>query len=329
MSFNSELMKKLSKCISPSGREDSIREIISNEIKEYVDDIKVDALGNLIAHKKGNGKKIMFAAHMDQIGMIITFIDDKGFLRFSNVGGLNPYVLLGQRVIFSNGIEGIISSEKLEKYSDLKLNKLYIDIGVLNKEEAEEKVKIGDICVFKTEYYENDNFVMCKASDDRIGCYLLIEAIKQQVSSDYDIYYVFTVQEELEIAGAKTSSYSIDPDIAIAIDVTRSGDTPNGIKMAIKLGNGTAIKIKDSLLITKPEIVEMLTNLAEKNSINYQYEILEHGGTDSGVIQLTKSGVPCGVISIPTRYIHTGNELINKNDVIESLKLIISIIEEK
>ena len=328
MNFNSELMKKLSECISPSGRENSIRQIINDEIKEYVDEIKVDALGNLIAHKKGNEKKIMFAAHMDQIGMIVTFIDDNGFLRFSNVGGLNPYILLGQRVIFSNEIEGVISSEKLENYSDLKLNKLYIDIGVLSKEEAERKIKIGDICVYKTEYYENNNFIMCKASDDRIGCYLLIEAIKQQVASNYNISYVFTVQEEVGLRGAKTSSYNIEPDIAISIDVTGSGDTPKGVKMAVKLGDGTAIKVKDNSLITHPEIKDMLTNLAKKNNIEYQFEVLEHGGTDSGAIHLTKSGIPSGVISIPTRYIHTGNELINKHDVIESLKLIISIIKK-
>ncbi len=328
MNFNSELMKRLSECISPSGRENNIREIINNEIKDYVDEIEIDALGNLIAHKIGNGKKIMFASHMDQIGMMVTYIDDKGFLRFSNVGGLDPHILLGQRVIFSDGIEGVISSEKIENYSDLKLNKLYIDIGVLNKEEAEKKVNIGDICVFKTEYYENNNFIMCKASDDRIGCYLLIEAIKQQVDSNYDIYYVFTVQEEVGLRGAKTSSYHIEPDLAISIDVTSSGDTPKGVKMAVKLGSGTAIKVKDNSLITHPEIKKMLSTIAEKNNIKYQYEILERGGTDSGAIHLNKSGVPSGVISIPTRYIHTGNELINKEDVLESLKLIISIIKK-
>ncbi len=329
MKFNSDLMKKLSDCFSPSGRENKVREIISSEIKEFVDEIIVDALGNLIAHKKGNGKKLMFAAHMDQIGMIITFIDDKGYLRFSEVGGTEPNIYLGQRVVFESGVEGVINSEELKDDEKLKLNKLYIDIGVLSKEEAEEKVQIGDMCVFKSEYYENDNFVVCKAVDDRIGCYILVEAIKKQVKSDYDIFYVFTVQEEVGLRGGKTSAYGINPDLAISVDVTASGDTPNGYKMAVKLGKGTAIKIKDRSVLAHPKIKEMLTSLAQKNKIEYQLEVLEFGGTDSGAIHLTRSGVPSGGISIPSRYVHTGNEMFNKKDVMESLKLIIAVIESK
>lgn len=329
MKFNSDLMKRLSVCFSPSGRENKIREVISSEIKEFVDEIRVDALGNLIAHKKGNGKKLMFTAHMDQIGMIITFIDDKGYLRFSEVGGTEPNIYLGQRVVFENGIEGVINSEELKGDEKLKVNKLYIDIGVLSKEEAEEKVEIGDMCVFKSEYYENDNFVVCKGVDDRIGCYLLIETIKRQPKSDYDIFYVFTVQEEVGARGGKTSAYGINPDLAISVDVTASGDTPNGHKMAVELGKGTAIKIKDRSVPTHHGIKEMLTDLAKKNNIEYQFEVLEFGGTDSGAIHMTRSGVPSGGISIPARYVHTGNEMFNKKDVIETLKLIIAVVESK
>lgn len=328
MDFNSKLMKNLSDCFSPSGRENKINEIIEKEVKNYVDEVYTDALGNLIAHKKGADKKIMFAAHMDQIGLIITYIEDDGFLRFSNVGGKNPYVLLGHRIIFANGVQGTINCERLEDYSKLTMDKLYIDIGALTKKDAEKVVNIGDMCVYKTEYYENDNIVMCKALDDKVGCFVLIEAIKAQVKSDYDIYYVFTVQEEVGIRGAKTSAYAINPDIGIALDVTTTGDTPKCLKMAVKLDNGAAIKIKDRSQICSPSVVDLLTKAAEENNIKYQYEILEFGATDSSAIQLTHSGVPSCTISIPTRHVHSSSEISSKSDILDCIELVKAVIKK-
>ncbi|MDD4089838.1 MAG: M42 family metallopeptidase [Tissierellia bacterium] len=322
--FNSELMKRLSDCFGPSGREKSIREMIMDEIKELADEITTDPLGNLIARKKGNGKKILFSAHMDQIGLIITHVDEKGFLRFANVGGLNAKELLGLRMVFDNGLEGVICQEELKDKEKVTMSKLFLDVASTDKEFITKNFHVGDMCVFKTEYYETDDCVICKAADDRIGCYILIEALKAHPETENDVYYVFSVQEEVGCRGAKTAGYSIEPDLAIAIDVTATGDTPDGIKMDVKLGGGAAIKLMDKSIITHIEVKDLLTNLAEKNNIKYQYEVLEFGGTDAGQIHTSREGVPSGVISIPTRNLHTSGEIFNKSDVEECIKLLIA-----
>lgn len=328
MNYNSELMKKLSNCFSPSGREENVRELIINEIKDYADEIKVDALGNLIARKKGNGKKILFSAHMDQIGLIITHVDDKGFLRFSNVGGVNAKEIIGLRMIFDNGLEGVVCSEEIKDKEKVTMSKLFLDVASTSNEFVKNNFKIGDMCVFKSEYYETEDCVICKAADDRIGCLILIEALKNQIKTDNDIYYVFSVQEEVGTRGAKTAGYSINPDLAIALDVTATGDTEDGIKMDVKLGEGAAIKIMDKSMITHPLVKELLTDLAIENNIKYQYEVLEFGGTDAGPIHLTREGVPSGVISIPTRNLHSSGEIFNKKDVIECIKLVQAVIQK-
>lgn len=325
MQFNSKLMNELSDVISPSGREKNVREYIEKQIKDYVDEIKVDALGNLIAHKKGTGKKIMFSAHMDQIGLLINDIDEKGFLRFCTVGGVSPFKTLDQRVIFDNGTQGVVSVEKIDDYGKMKTSDLFIDIMALTKEEAEKHVSIGDMCVVKTNYYENDGFVMCNALDDRIGCYVLIEALKAGIKTDNDLYFVFSVQEEVGCRGARTAGYAINPDLCIALDVTATGDAPNGIKMAVKLDGGAAIKLRDNSILVSEEVKNLMTNIAKENNIKYQYEILEFGGTDSGAVHTVREGVASGVISIPSRNIHSGNEIVSKLDVNECVKLAIAI----
>lgn len=294
MNFNSELAKKLVNIYSPSGDENNIREFIKDEIKDFVDEVEIDSLGNLIARKKGKGKKIMLAAHMDQIGLMVTDIDDKGFLRFTNIGGISPVLSLGQKVIFKNGTVGVIFAEPVDNIGKLKLENMFIDIGVLNKEEAEKKVSIGDICVYESGFSENDNVIFSKCLDDRIGCFVLIETLKRVKNSDNDLYFVFTVQEEVGLRGARTSAYKINPDLGIAIDVTSSGDTPKAKRFAVSLNKGTAIKVKDNSILTHPKVRELMTEVAEENSIPYQMEVLEFGGTDSGAIHLTREGIPTG-----------------------------------
>ncbi|WP_425448653.1 M42 family metallopeptidase [Dethiothermospora halolimnae] len=329
MDFNGKLLKKLVDAYSPSGNEMEIKEVIKEEIKEYVDEIKVDALGNLIARKKGNGKKIMIAGHMDQIGMMVTDIDEKGFVRFTNVGGISPHISLNQRIIFENGTVGIIHVEKIDDISKLKLENLFIDIGATSKEEAEQKVNIGDVCVYNTEYHEDDNRVMTRALDDRVGCYVMIEAMKRLKNSENDIYFVFTVQEELGLRGARTSAYGVNPDVGIAIDVTGTGDTPKARRFAVGLDKGTAIKVKDNSILVHPKVKELMVNTAKENNINYQMEVLEFGGTDSGAIHLTREGVPSGVISIPTRYIHSSSEVASKKDINASVDLLVELLNKK
>ncbi|QSX06781.1 M42 family metallopeptidase [Sedimentibacter sp. zth1] len=325
MQFNSKLMNELSDCFSPSGREKNVREYITEQVKGLVDEITVDALGNLVCHKKGTGKKVMFSAHMDQIGLLITDIDDKGFLRFCAVGGVSPYKMLDQRVVFDNKTQGIVCVEKVDDYGKLKISNLYIDIMATSKEEAEKVVSIGDMCVSKTSYYENDGYVMCNALDDRIGCYVLIEALKQNFKTDNDLYFSFSVQEEVGCRGAKTSSFAVEPDLFVALDVTATGDTLNGIKMAVKLDGGAAIKLRDNSLLVPVEVKELMTQVAEKNDIKYQYEVLEFGGTDAGAAHINKSGIRSGCISIPSRNIHSGHEIVSKFDVNECIKLAVAI----
>ncbi|HHU50985.1 MAG TPA: M42 family metallopeptidase [Firmicutes bacterium] len=322
-----ELIKKLTDITSPSGNEDLIREAIREEIKEYCDDLKIDRLGNLIAFKHGGGAKIQFAAHMDEIGVIVTYIDDQGFLRFSNVGGLSPFQLLGQRVRFTDGTLGVFGLEKLEQMKDWTLNKMYIDIGATSKEEAEEKVAVGEFGGIIQDFADLGRRVAAKSMDNRVGCAVLIEALKRVQSPRNDLYCTFTVQEEVGLRGAKTSAFAIEPDLGIAVDVTLTGDTPEAEKMAVGLGKGVAIKVKDQSLIAHRRVKELLVRLAKEKKIPYQLEVLTRGGTDSGAIHLTRAGVPSGVISIPTRYVHSPSELIDLEDVEAAVQLVVAVME--
>lgn len=326
MHVNTNLLKDILKVYGPASNESKIRDFIRNEVEDYVDDIYVDTLGNLITHKKGDGKKIMIAAHMDQIGLMVTDIDENGFIRFTNVGGISPDISLSQKVIFQNGVQGIIFNEPLVDNKKLKLENMYIDIGVFSKEEAEKKVHIGDICIYDSDSIINENVVFGPYLDDRIGCYIAIETIKQIKETTNDLYFVFSVQEEVGLRGAKTAAYRINPDIGIALDVTSNGDTPKAKRFAVGLNKGAAIKVKDNSIIAHPKVKNTLVELAQRNNIKYQMEVLEFGGTDSGAIHLTREGVPSGVISIPTRYVHSTVEMASLNDIKNSLDLLIKFL---
>jgi endoglucanase len=328
MNFNSVLLKEIVKVYGPSSNEERIRKFIIEEIKDYVDDIQVDVMGNLIARKKGLGKKIMISAHMDQIGLMAIDIDENGFIRFSNIGGISPYNTLSQQVIFENGTIGAVFAEPVEDISKLKLENMYIDIGATSKEEAEECVNIGDICIYHSNLVENDNVVFTPYLDDRVGCFVAIEVLKSIDKPKNDLYFVFSVQEEVGLRGAKTAAYGIDPDIGMSLDVTTHGDTPKAKRFAIGLHKGAAIKVKDNSMIAHPKIRETLVSLAKTNNIPYQMEVLEFGGTDSGAIHVNKSGVPSGVISIPTRYVHSTVEMASKSDIINCTELLQVFLEE-
>lgn len=324
-----ELLEKLLSAFGPSGNEDDIAEVIISEVKNFVDEVKRDRLGNVIALKKGKGAgKIMIAAHMDQIGVMITAIDNEGFLRFTNVGGVSPYRILYHNVIFKNGATGTISYEGKKEIKELKLQDLYIDISAASKEEAMNKVNIGDYGIFQTNFTQRGNTVSSGALDDRIGCYVLIEALKKVNTTDFDLYFVFTVQEETYTTGAATAAYAIEPDCAFVVDVTSTGDTPNCNRMAVKLGGGAAIKVMDRGMICHPIIKKHLEETAKKHNIKYQFEVLEHGGTDGSEIQVSKAGVLTGAISIPSRYIHSPQEMVDMKDVEGAIQLLNKALEE-
>jgi len=332
------LIKNVLKPFGVSGSEEDIRRTLETLIKPYVDSVRTDALGNLIAVKKtplsGQYKsgekepeKIMLAAHMDTIGIIVTFADEKGFLRFSQVGAVYPHIALGQRVLFENGFVGVVYyEEKIENMKDLKLNKMFIDIGARSKEEAQQLVKIGSKACFISEPVMQGDYIISPYIDDRIGCAILLKAAelisKAKELYNKEFYYVFTVQEELGLRGAGPAAFGIIPDLAVAVDVTGTGDIPECKLMDVSLGKGPAIKIKDKSVICHPHVVERLKATCDVLNIPYQLEVLEYGGTDAGAIHVTAGGIVTGAVSIPARYIHTPNEMCHIKDVEQAALLL-------
>ena len=323
-----KLLEKLTMCVSPSGRESAITDIIREELKDSCDEIYTDTLGNLICHKKGNGKKLMLAAHMDEIGFMVNYIDDNGFLRFSTIGGILKYNSINSTVEFTNGEKGKISYENKENPSTVGFEKMYMDIGAESKEDAEKRVQIGDMASYSSNFAVMGNKIMAKALDDRAGCWALIRAMKNAKETPNDVYAVFTVQEEVGCRGAKTVAALINPDIAIAVDVSNVGDTPESMELNLALGKGPAIKIKDASFIIHEDVKNLLLNVAKENSIPFQLEAASFGGTDTGAIHLTGSGIPAGTISIPTRYIHSPSEIIDKADLLSTALFVEKIIEK-
>lgn len=319
-----ELLKKLCSTDSPSGREKKIGEVIKSEAERLGYDVKEDALGSIIARKPGDGKKIMLDAHMDEIGVIASYADENGFIRFGAVGGLYTRELVRRRVRFQNGTIGVIGSEEEEFNKKPQLGKLYIDIGAQDRESAEKFVKTGDMAVFDGEFYVNGDTVISKALDNRAGCCILLSVMEMIAEKDTknDLYFVFSTQEEVGLRGAKTAAFSIMPDYAIAVDVTDTGDTPECPPMAVKLGDGAAVKIMDRSVMCDAEVIDILTGIADKKGIKYQREIMTDGGTNTGAIALTGAGVKAGAVSLPVRYIHSPSELAKLSDIEECIKLI-------
>jgi len=322
-----KLLKKLSEAYGPSGREEEVRTLIREELGDRVQEVFTDNLGNLIALRRGRGKKIMVAAHMDEIGLMVTHIDAEGFLRFSSIGGLQPASLVGRRFLLPGGVAATAGVEKPEDLKDLEFKKLYLDIGARNKEEAQRQVKIGDVAVFESSFTTAGRRYSGKAMDDRVGCAILLKTL-DQIHTDHEVSFVFTVQEEVGLRGARTAAYRLNPDIGLAVDVTRSGDTPEAARMAVSLGKGPAVKVKDSSILAHPRVKNRMMAVAEKEGIPYQLEILERGGTDAGAIHITREGVPSGVMSIPCRYIHTAAEMVDADDVDQACRFLAALLED-
>ena len=323
------LLQKLVECNGPSGFEKPVRDIILNEVQALADDCRIDALGNLIlrkGQKSAQGKRILLAAHMDEIGVMASFIDEKGFIRFTNIGGVFPINCVGSRVKFINGVQGVIGMEKLDKPGVPELSQLFIDVGAVSRQEC--PIKIGDAAVFDRPFLDLGDHLVSKAMDDRIGTAVLVEVIKMLVDTPHEVYFVFSVQEEVGTRGAMTAAFEIDPEIGISVDVTRTGDIPRGIKMEVSLGKGPAIKVRDSGMISDPRLVQLLVGAAEAAELPYQLEVLEAGTTDARAIQVTRAGVPSSCISIPCRYIHSPSEMVSYRDLQNAVKLIIKFLSQ-
>ncbi len=313
-------LKQICAVPATSGREGGLCGLLKEKIEKYVDSVSIDTLGNLIALKKGRTgeKRIMLCAHMDEIGFLVNFIEDSGLIRVATLGGVDLLAYAYGKVVSENGIAGVLVPEDGVKPEDIKPDKMYIDIGAKSKKEAERKVRIGDAFVGAPELYRLcGKRVAGRPLDDRVGCVVLLELAERLSGAelDADVYFVFSVQEEVGCRGSKTATYKVQPTEAICFDVTRTGDVPGAKSMACALGGGAAIKIKDSSVICHEEVVKELTSIASENGIAHQKEVLTAGGTDTSSMQLTAGGAMVGALSIPTRYIHTCVEACDMGDV--------------
>ncbi len=325
-----DLIKKLVETPGPSGSEHVIREAIRAEVVPYADEVRVDALGNLIVRKgqKGpEGQRIMLSAHMDEIGVMVTHVDERGFARFINVGGVRPLTCVGGRVLFMNGTRGVIGSERLETPDRTPtIEQLYLDVGASSRENC--PVQVGDVAGFERSMLEIGSRLVAKSIDDRIACAILVETLRRLATTPHELQFVFSVQEEVGIRGATTAAYGVNPDLGLAIDVTNVGDTPKGVRMEMSLGKGPGIKVRDSSFIADPRIVTWMVAAAQKQGLPYQLEVLEAGGTDGHAIQLTRAGVPAGCISIPCRYIHSPSEMVDYGDVQAAVSLLVELLSQ-
>ncbi len=324
-----EILCMLDSAHGPSGDEGDIRAVIHQLARPWADEITADVMGNLVARKKGSGPKVMFAAHMDSIGFIVTHIEKEGFLRVGKLGGISPKDVLNTPVRFKNGVRGVLVAE--EKAEDkLKLEDCYLDIGARDEEQARSLVQVGDTAVYDTAVTEVNGRVISPYLDDRIACAILLKAMEQVGPCENDLYFVFTVQEEVGTRGAKTAAWSVDPDYGIAVDVTDVDDTPGSGKYGTcKLGRGAAVKVMDSSVICQPEVVKALEQCAQDKGIAVQRDIIRAGGTDAGPIHVTRTGVRTGGISIPCRYIHTPTEMADLADVQSCVDLAVAFAQAK
>jgi endoglucanase len=330
-----DTIKKLVEAYGPSGFEDQVRAIIREEIEGLADEIRVDALGNLIARKGepgDGGLAVMLSAHMDEIGVMVSHIDEKGFARFVTIGGVSPNTLIGNRVRFADGTVGTIQIEegvRAWRTKALDISKMYIDTGASGPADA--PLKVGDAAGFLRSMEAVGDRLIAKSMDDRISCAVLIETMRQLDTNSltpHAVYFVFSVQEEVGLKGARTSAYGINPDLGIAVDVTRTGDTPEATPMAVALGGGPAIKIMDSGMLAHPAVKDLMIERAEAAKIPYQLEVLRAGTTDAAAIQVVHAGVPSGCLSIPTRHVHTPSEMVDLTDVRNAVKLLVEVLRQ-
>lgn len=315
-----ELLRKLTSAFGPSGCEDKVAGIIINEIKGFADDINRDNMGNIIALKKGKGQgKIMLAAHMDQIGVLVTAIEKDGRIRFTKVGSYRPENILYHRIVFNNGTSGVAAAEG--DTGDLKFEKLYIDIGSESRTDTEKKVNVGDFGVYKSDFSIDGTVIQSSAIDDRAGCLVLIDVMKKIKDHKNNIYFVFTTQEESYANGSSAAAYEVEPDMCISVDAS---DERN-----LRLGAGAAVKVMDSGIVYHHEVRELLKRTASEYGIKCQIEVPEShelsgsGKSDGYEVYISRSGVKTGVISIPIRHNHTPGEIVDARDIESAENLII------
>lgn len=320
----------LNGCFGPVGQEKGVSQKIEELARPFADEITRDVMGNLIVHKKGTGPKVMFAAHMDSIGFIVTHITEEGYLRVGQLGYVDPKEALAVPVRFKNGTLGAVFEDENLEDKPRTISNLYLDIGAKDREEAKKRVNIGDGAIYNLPNFVTGDAIMGPYLDNRLSCVALLKALEQVKTGDNDLYFVFTTQEEVGTRGAMTATFAIDPDYAVVADVTLSNDIPGSKKTCSShCGGGAAIKVMDSLVICHPQMVEKLKDLAVEHKIPYQMDVITAGGTDGGAIHKSRAGVVTGGVSIPCRNTHCVSEVSYLSDVQAAADLIAAFAESK
>jgi len=337
-----DVLEKLSNACGVAGREEEVRVLMKKLLKPNVDEIKEDKLGNIIGIRKGkkNAPTVMLAAHMDEIGVMVKNITKEGFLQFSKIGGIDDRILIAQKVLVHTDkgpISGIIGSrpphilKEEEKKKVVEADKLFIDIGATSKEDAQKMgVRIGTPASFDIQFVQvRKDTVLGKAFDNRAGCAALIEIMKRLRTVNCTVYAVGTIQEEVGLRGATVAAFQLHPDVGVALDVTVAGDVPGvkEVEAPAKMRKGPSLTVTDSGLITHPKVLRWLIDAAEQSKVPYQLEAVLTGTTDAARIALSREGVPSGVISIPTRYIHSPASLLSLSDLENTVKLAVAAIK--
>jgi putative aminopeptidase FrvX len=335
------LLKRLTETPGTSGREERVRALVIERLRPLVDELRVDALGNVIAVKRGkSARKVMVAAHMDEIGFMVKFIDERGFVRLQPLGGFDARVLVAQRVLVhprhGEPLHGVLTPAIKpthllgdEKPGTPKLEEFYVDLGMAAAE-VRERVDIGDPVTMDRTLETAGACVVSKALDDRAGVFTLLEGLRKLGQHEVTVVAVATVQEEVGLRGATTSAFSVEPDVAIALDTTLAVDTPGmpETEAVTRLGEGVAIKMFDSSAIPNYKLIRHMRDVAERHQIKHQLEVLPRGGTDAGAMQRTRAGAPAITLSIPSRYVHTVNEMVHLGDLDAASTLLARYLEE-
>lgn len=340
-SLNIDLLKRLCETPGIPGREDRVRAVAAEAMRPLVDDLRTDALGSLIGTRRGSGgPRVMVAAHIDEIGFFVSHIDDRGYIRLQPVGGFDPRTLIAQRVLVHGhngathrgavqpGTKPIHLLEK-DEIKPPKLEELFVDLG-MPVERVRVEVEVGDMVTLDRDLEVVGDCVMSKALDDRVGVFVMIEALRAAARGSAEVVAVATTQEEVGLRGAETAAYAVQPDVAVALDVTLALDVPGmPPEMAVsRLGEGVAIKVMDSSHIANPALLRHFRDLAAEEGIAHQFEILPRGGTDAASMQLARGGAPAITLSIPTRYVHTVNETANRADIDATIRLLARFFED-
>ncbi len=342
MALNEELLRRLIETPGVPGREEKQREIAREELSALTDEVRTDPLGSVIGTKRGtrDGARVMVAAHTDEIGFLVKYVDEEGFLRLQPLGGHDPANMVSQRVVVTTAdgaeLKGALQPSRKpphlqrgEAPKPPRMEDFFVDLG-MPADEVRQKVRVGDYVTMDRALEKVGDGYMGKAMDDRIGVFVMLEALRAVRDHEATIFAVATSQEEVGLRGAAASGSALEPTVVVALDITLAMDIPGGgnENAITELGKGAAIKIMDAHSISHPKLVDHFRAIAEREGIPYQMEILPFGGTDAGGVQRLHGGIPAVTLSVPCRYVHTPNELVNERDVEGAIQLLARYLEE-